>query len=366
MKVPAFDLTEQNRRLRAELMAAIAQVVDGSQFILGEPVAEFEAALAKLCGVKHAIGVANGSDALYLALAACGIGPGDEVITTPFTFFATAGAIVRAGATPVFADIDEATFNLDPMAVERALTGKTKAILPVHLYGHPADMDPTVEMAKRHGLKVIEDAAQAIGAEYRGRKVASLGDLSCISFFPTKNIGAFGDAGAVVTDDDQLAERLRMLRVHGSRKKYYHEMLGINSRLDTLQAVILSLKSKYLGEWTEKRRAIAAEYSDRLKSLRSVRLPVEQDGCRHVYHQYTIAAGERDRLKAYLADQGIGSTVYYPHPLHLQKVFTNLGYRKGDFPAAERAAESVLSLPMYPEMTMEQVKYVAEALARFE
>jgi len=391
LKVPAFDLTEQNRRLKDELMKAIEEVVDGGHFILGEPVVEFERALAELCGVKHAVGVANGSDALYLALLACGIGPGDEVITTPFTFFATAGAIVRAGATPVFVDIDEATYNIDPAAIEGAITPRTRAILPVHLYGHPADMDPICEVARRHGLKVIEDAAQAIGAEYRGRKVGSLGDLACISFFPTKNLGAFGDAGAVVTNDDGLAEKLRMLRVHGSRQKYYHEILGINSRLDTLQARILSLKLKYLGEWTEKRRAIAARYSERLKALLErgpgtsaagagpasacdaaqadgwlLRLPSEAEGCRHVYNQYTIAVKGRDRLKAYLAEKGIGSTVYYPLPLHLQKVFASLGYRKGDFPVAERAAESVLSLPMYPEMTSEQVEYVTEVLARFE
>ncbi|NPV70682.1 MAG: DegT/DnrJ/EryC1/StrS family aminotransferase [Firmicutes bacterium] len=392
MKVPAFDLTEQNRCLRAKLMEAIGEAVDSGHFILGEPVAEFEAGLARLCGVRHAVGVANGSDALYLALAACRIGPGDEVITTPFTFFATAGAVARAGATPVFADIDPVTYNIDPAEIEKRVGPRTKAIIPVHLYGHPADMDPICEVARRNGLKVIEDAAQAIGAEYHERKVGSLGDLACISFFPTKNLGAFGDAGAVVTDDDELAERLRMLRVHGSRQRYYHEMLGINSRLDTLQARILSLKMKHLGEWTEKRRAIATAYAERLAPLLEpglqssdagasgasgaahpgaaagwlLRLPSETEGCKHVYHQYTIAARDRDKLKAYLAEKGIGSTVYYPLPLHLQKAFAGLGYRNGDFPVAERAAEGVLSLPVYPEMTAEQVEYVADALAQFK
>lgn len=381
MRVPSFDLTEQNRLLRDELMPAIEEVVAGGMFILGEEVSSFEKAIAEYCGVKHAIGVANGSDALYIALAACGIGPGDEVITTPFTFFATAGSICRTGATPVFADINLETFNIDPEEIEKKITSRTKAILPVHLYGLPADMDSINDIAKRHNLRVIEDAAQAIGSQYHGRPCGSLGDAGCISFFPTKNLGAFGDAGMVVTNDDKIADLCRVLRVHGARKKYYHDMMGINSRLDALQAKILHLKLKYLDGWIEKRRAIAARYTSRingrmsldmggaLKTGASIRLPSEPSGCKHVYHQYTIRVegpeGERDRLKDYLQAQGIGSTVYYPVPLHLQKVFSHLGYKEGDFPNSETASKTVLSLPMFPEMTQEQIDYVVQSVNNF-
>ncbi len=365
MKVPSFDLKEQNQKLKEDLFRAIEEVVLSGQFILGEVVEEFEKAIAAYCGVRHAIGVANGSDALYIALVACGIGPGDEVITTPFTFFATAGSIARAGATPVFADIDIITFSIDPREVERKITHRTKAILPVHLYGLPADMDPLNEIARKHNLKVIEDAAQAIGAEYRGRKVGALGDVACISFFPTKNLGAFGDAGMIVTDSDEIADKCRILRVHGSRKKYYHEMLGINSRLDALQARILLTKLKYLDCWTERRRQIATRYSDKLAGLRGIALPVEPEGYRHVFHQYTIKVEQRAALKEFLSTHGVSSTVYYPLPLHLQKAFEGLGYRRGDFPKSERASEIVLSLPMFPEMRDETVDYVAGVISDF-
>lgn len=365
MKVPSFDLKEQNWRLREELMRAIEEVVLSGQFILGEVVEEFEKAIAAYCGVKHAIGVANGSDALYIALAACGIGPGDEVITTPFTFFATAGSIVRAGATPVFADIDPKTFNIDPAEVAKKITYRTKAILPVHLYGLPADMDPINQIARNHNLKVIEDAAQAIGAEYKGRKVGTLGDAACISFFPTKNLGAFGDAGMIVTDNDEIADRCRVLRVHGSRKKYYHEMLGINSRLDALQAKVLLTKLKYLDDWAERRRQIADQYLNKLSGLKAIALPVEPEGYRHVFHQYTIRTDHRDALKGFLASHGVASTIYYPLPLHLQKVFQGLGYKKGDFPNSELIAQTVLSLPMFPEMHQEQIDYVVRVITDF-
>jgi dTDP-4-amino-4,6-dideoxygalactose transaminase/acetyltransferase-like isoleucine patch superfamily enzyme len=363
MQVPSFDLTRQNSKLRDELMAAIGEVVDSGQFILGDSVERLEEAIAEICGVKHAIAVANGSDALYLALMAAGVGPGDEVITTPFTFFATAGSIVRAGAKPVFCDIDPKTYNIDPTQIEEKITARTKAILPVHLYGQSADMDPINEIAAKYGLTVIEDAAQAIGAKYKGRPVGSLGDMACISFFPTKNLGAFGDAGMVVTSDDALAERLRMLRVHGSRKKYYHELLGINSRLDALQAAILNVKVKYLRGWIEARRSLAERYSRSFDLAGDVaRCPVVSEGAYHVYHQYTIRVPNRDAVQEKLKSRGVGSTVYYPLPLHLQPVFENLGYTLGDFPESERAAEEVLSLPMFPELETCEQEYVVEQL----
>lgn len=368
--IPSFDLTRQNAMLKDELMQVIAAIVEKGHFILGENVAEFEKEIAEFCGVRFGVGVANCSDALYLALLACGIGPGDEVITTPFTFFATAGAIARVGAKPVFCDIDPRTYNIDANKIEALITERTKAILPVHLYGQPADMDPIIAAAKKHGLYVIEDAAQAIGASYKGKPVGSLGDVACISFFPTKNLGAFGDAGMVVTDNPEIAERVQMLRVHGSKKKYYHEVLGCNSRLDELQAGILRAKLAHLPEWTARRRAIAAQYLELLgdtPQARSglLRLPVEAPGMMHVYHQFTIATAERDRLQEHLKANGIGSAIYYPLPLHLQTVFRDLGYSAGDFPEAEQASREVLSLPMFPELTDEEVKRVVEVIKYF-
>ncbi|MGI5883230.1 MAG: DegT/DnrJ/EryC1/StrS family aminotransferase [Dethiobacteria bacterium] len=365
MKVPSFSLSEQNRVHRDELMTAIEEVVSSGMFILGKTVEEFEQSLAHYCGVKHAIGVANGSDALYIALAAMGIGEGDEVITTPFTFFATAGSIVRTGATPVFADIDPRTFNLDPAEVARKTTLRTKAVMPVQLFGQPCNMDPINDIAKKHGLKVVEDAAQAIGATYKGQKVGTLGDAACISFFPTKNLGAFGDAGAIVTDDDEIADTCRMLRAHGSKKKYVHEMMGINSRLDALQAKILKVKLQYLDEWANRRRAVAAKYNELLGTLSRVRVPYVDEGCHHVYHQYTICVEDRDSLRAHLSEEGVASTVYYPIPLHLQKVFANLGYKEGDFPNSERACKTVLSLPMFPELSRAEIVAVADTIASF-
>ncbi|NPV81867.1 MAG: DegT/DnrJ/EryC1/StrS family aminotransferase [Firmicutes bacterium] len=370
MQVPSFDLTRQNAALKDELMYAVSRIVAEGHFILGENVAELEKAVAELCGVKFGIGVGNCSDALYLAILACGIGPGDEVITTPFTFFATAGAIVRAGAKPVFCDIDPGTYNIAPQEVEGLVTGRTKAILPVHLYGQPADMDPILDIARKHNLHVIEDAAQAVGAAYKGRPVGSLGDVACISFFPTKNLGAFGDGGMVVTNNSEIAERVRMLRVHGAKKKYYHEILGCNSRLDEIQAGILRVKLGHLAGWTQRRREIAARYLELLNEIPQVlsgllRLPEEAPGAKHVYHQFTVATPERDWLQKHLKENGVGSTVYYPLPLHLQVVFRDLGYREGDFPEAERASREVLSLPMFPELTDEEVARVVEVIREF-
>ncbi|HHY37358.1 MAG TPA: DegT/DnrJ/EryC1/StrS family aminotransferase [Clostridia bacterium] len=370
-RIPSFDLTRQNALLHDELISVISEVIEKGHFILGENVAALEEEIARLCGVRFAIGVANCSDALYLALLACGIGPGDEVITTPFTFFATGGAIARAGARPVFCDIDPVTYNIDPHRIEPLITERTKAILPVHLYGQPADMDPIIAIAEEHDLYVIEDAAQAIGATYKGRPVGSLGDVACISFFPTKNLGAFGDGGMVVTDDPDIADRVRILRVHGARKKYHSEIVGCNSRLDEIQAAVLRLKLQHLSTWTEKRRRIAKLYMELLESSplfrsRNLRLPEEAPGTFHVYHQFTIALADRERLRAHLDENGIGSAVYYPVPLHLQGAFSALGYKFGDFPEAERASKEVLSLPMFPELTDDEVYRVAEAIREFK
>lgn len=368
--VPGFDLKRQNAILKQEIDCAIEKVVTSSQFILGENVKSLEEEIASLCGVQYGVGVGNGSDALYLALLACGVGAGDEVITTPFTFFATAGSIARTGATTVFADIDGQTYNLDPDQVAAKITPRTKAILPVHLYGQSAEMDRLHALASAHNLKVVEDAAQALGATYKERPVAGIGDAGCISFFPTKNLGCFGDGGMVVTNDREIAERARMLRVHGSRKKYYHEALGINSRLDELQAAVLRVKLPHLPAWMARRQDLAARYNELfeasgLVARGLVRLPFVAPGCGHVYHQYTIATKDRDLLQKHLKEQGIGSTVYYPLLLHLQGVFSGLGYKEGDFPVAERATRDVLSLPMFPEMADEEADRVVRAVAGF-
>lgn len=368
--VPGFDLKRQNILLQEDLRKVLDEVIKKGQFILAENVQELESEIARICGARYGIGVANGSDALYLALLACGVGQGDEVITTPFTFFATAGAIARAGAVPVFSDIDPVTYNLDPVLAASRVTSRTKAILPVHLYGHPADMEPLMQVARANQLKVIEDAAQALGASGQDGPVGNIGDAGCISFFPTKNLGCFGDGGMVVTSDPEIAERVRMLRVHGSRKKYIHEALGCNSRLDEMQAAVLRVKLAHFPSWTERRREIALLYDQLLNSSGLVqkgviRLPRQLPGCFHVYHQYTLAVGERDRLQQYLKNKGIGSTVYYPLPLHRQEVFRSLGYKEGDFPRAEQAAREVLSLPMFPEMTGEEVDRVVHVICEF-
>lgn len=360
MHVPSFDLTRQNKMLRDELMQAMGDVVDSAHFILGAPVDQLEESIAGICGVKRAVAAANGSDALFLALLAAGIGPGDEVITTPFTFFATAGAVMRAGAKPVFCDIRPDTFNMDPELIEAKVTSRTKAIIPVHLYGQPADMESISKIASEGGLTVIEDAAQAIRARYHDRPVGSLGHMACISFFPTKNLGAFGDAGMVVTDDDSLAEKLSMLRAHGARKKYYHESLGINSRLDALQAAVLNVKVKYLPQWVEARRRIAERYSRALSDVPGVGVPAVADGVFHVYHQYTLRVNARDEVQRGLAARGVDTTVYYPLSLHLQPAFSQLGYVRGDLPESERASAEALSLPMFPELAEDEQDYVVD------
>jgi len=338
-----------------------------SHFILGNNVKKLEADVADYSNVKHGIGVANGSDAIHLSLLACGIEAGDEVIAPSFTFFATAGAIARIGAIPVFVDIDPLTYNIDANKVEEKITNKTKAIIPVHLYGQMANMEKLVEIAQKHNLSIIEDAAQAIGAEYNGKKVGELGTTATYSFFPTKNLGAYGDAGMVVTDDDDIAERLRVLRVHGSKPKYYHHVLGYNSRLDELQAAILNVKFPHLNDWIELRREKASVYTKLLNNALGdqVVTPHIADECFHVFHQYTIRVKERDALQAYLKENGVATMVYYPKPLHLQPVFSDLGYKEGDLRETERACEEALSLPMFPELKLEQQEYVVNKIIEF-
>jgi dTDP-4-amino-4,6-dideoxygalactose transaminase len=367
MKVPMLDLSEQYLSLRDEMLQVLDEVMKSSRFILGENVKKLEQDVAAYSRVKHGIGVANGSDALHISLQACGVKEGDEVITTPFTFFATAGAIARCGAKPVFVDIDLDTYNIDPKQIEEKITDRTKAIIPVHLYGQAADMDPIIEIAKKYNLYIIEDAAQAIGAEYKGRRTGELGDAACYSFFPTKNLGAYGDAGMIVTNDDELAEKMRVIRVHGSKPKYYHHVLGYNSRLDEMQAAILNVKFPHLDEWSEKRRAIARRYTHLLneKLGDKVVTPFEAEECYHVFHQYTIRVEKRDELQQFLKENGVATMIYYPLALHMQPVFADLGYKEGDFPNAEKAAKEAISLPMFPELKEEQQDYVVEMIAKF-
>ena len=362
--IPILDLKAQYESIKDEINAAIAEVLESTQFILGPAVRELEQRVAAYCGCKYGVGVASGTDALRLTLAALGIGPGDEVITTPFTFIATANTISHCGARPVFVDIDPRTFNIDPAAIEAAITEHTKAILPVHLYGQPADMDPIMELAEAHGLCVIEDAAQAIGAHYKERQVGSIGHAACLSFYPTKNLGAYGDGGMVVTNDATLADKIDILRRQGGKKKYHAQVLGFNSRLDSLQAAILGVKLKYLDKWNEARRRVARRYNELLAGL-PVTTPHESSDAYHVYHQYTIRAPQRDALAAYLKERGIGTMVYYPVPLHLQGLYASLGYGEGSLSVSEAASREVLSLPMYPEMTEEQQMMVAEAIREF-
>jgi len=414
--VPILDLTRQYQYIKDEIDAAVARVLSSGRFILGPEVAAFEEEIAEYVGVKHAIGVASGTDALLLSLRALGIGPGDKVIIPSFTFFATAGVVHNAGATPVFVDIDPKTFNLDPADVRRILTTNhelrtsIKAIIPVHLYGQMADMDEIMAIAKEYNIAVVEDAAQAIGAEYLPRAITTktptsrgdelnepnelnelhephepnklteprttnhapgpsaragtIGDLGCFSFFPTKNLGAYGDGGMIVTNDDALAERVRILRVHGSRPKYYHRMVGVNSRLDALQAAILRVKLPHLDEWTAARQRVAARYDELLQDVQGIEIPYRAPDRSHIFHQYTVRVldGRRDELRDFLKEQGIGIFVYYPRPLHLQECFKELGYREGDLPQSELASQEVLSLPGFPELTGKEQDYVIKQI----
>ena len=363
MQVAAFDLTRQNQQLREPLEQAFQRVMASGNFILGDEVKNFESELADYLQIKHAIAVANGSDALVLALMALGVGPGDEVIVPAFTFFATAGSVSRLGATPVFVDVLPETFNIDPVAVRSRITAKTKAIIPVHLFGMAADLDELQAIAGEHKIALIEDAAQSLGAIYHGKPAGAIGDLGCLSFFPTKNLGCFGDGGMVVTNSDDLAGKLRMLRVHGASRKYYHELLGFNSRLDALQAALLRVKLTHLPDWLNRRREIAARYRQNLAGLTGIRLSVETEG--HSYNQFTISCDKRDGLRGFLAGQGIGTTIYYPLALHQQPVFQQLGYKQGDLPVSEALTGQVLSLPVFPELTSEEQDYVIAKIREF-
>jgi dTDP-4-amino-4,6-dideoxygalactose transaminase len=385
MQVPLLDLKAQYAPLRVEIETAIREVCDEQRFVLGPRVAELEAKVAQYSQTKHGLGLSSGTDALLLALMALGIGPGDEVITTPFTFFATAGVVARLGARPFFCDIDAATFNLDPAAVRKAIAercerkgdrlvnratgGVIRAVLPVHLYGQMADVDAFTAIAKQHRLAVVEDAAQAIGAALAdGRRAGSVGDVGCLSFFPTKNLGAFGDAGMCVTNDAALQERMRILRVHGGEPKYYHSLIGGNFRLDELQAAVLVIKLKHLDDWTRARQANAARYDELFRAADlgdEVQVPARVPGFRHIFNQYVIRAPRRDELRAHLAQNGVGTEIYYPVPLHAQRCFAYLEHDPADFPEAQRAAAEVLALPIYPELTGAHLEYVVRQIASF-
>jgi dTDP-4-amino-4,6-dideoxygalactose transaminase len=369
MTIPLVDLKAQYLSIKDEIDAAIQRVVDSTNFILGPDVRAFEEEFARFCGVQHAVGVDSGTAALHLAFLACDIGPGDEVITTPHTFIATIGMLGRVGAKPVFVDIDPRTYNMNPDRIEAAITERAKAIMPVHLYGQPAEMDPILEIADRHGLKVIEDAAQAHGAEYKGRRAGSMGHVAIFSFYPGKNLGAYGDAGALVTNDGEIAEKVRLLRNHGRREKYEHLLQGFNYRIDTLQAAILRAKLAHLEEWNEARRRHVATYRELLSDLDLV-LPYEPEHVMAVYHLFVVrlegsSSRERDDLREHLKARGISTGIHYPIPLHLQPAYRHLGYKGGDFPFTEECARQVLSLPMYPELTQAQMEGVARAIKEF-
>jgi dTDP-4-amino-4,6-dideoxygalactose transaminase len=366
--VPLLDLSRENSPLRAELLAAFAEVLDSTRYVLGPQVTALEQELAHYCGVKHAIACASGSDALLLALMACDIGPGDEVIVPSFTFFATASAVWRLGATPVFVDIEPGSFAMDPRCVERAITPATKAIIPVHLFGLCADLRTICDLAQQLGLRVIEDCAQSIGAAVDGRKCGGWGEIGCLSFYPTKNLGGFGDGGALTTHDDALADRLRLLAAHGMRPRYHHHVVGINSRLDSLQAAALRVKLRHLEKWNDQRRENAATYHRLFAAAglqHAIALPGETSHHRHVWNQYTIrvAGGLRDRLRGRLAERGIGSEVYYPIPLHQQECFRSMGFTRGSLPETERAAAEVLSLPIFPELSIAEQQTVVSQIA---
>ena len=377
MPIPILDLKAHHAPLRGEILAAIEKVFDSNAFILGSAVQELETQIAAYIGCKHAIGVSSGTDALLIALMALDLQAGDEVITTPYSFFATAGCIARLGAIPVMVDIDPVSFNIDPARIAAAITPKTKAIIPVHLYGQCADMQPIMEIAARHNLPVIEDAAQAIGSDYKdGKRACNIGTMGCLSFFPSKNLGALGDGGMVSTNDDQLAEKLKVLRVHGSKPKYYHKLIGGNFRLDSIQAAVLSVKLKYLDEWTEKRRQNAQRYTELfqktdLLSSGKVALPkpvYREAGVKHdhIYNQFVVRVQDRDKLRDYLQkEKGIGTEIYYPVPFHLQECFAYLGLKRGAFPESERAADTTVALPIYPELTAQQQEEVVAAVRSF-
>lgn len=365
MPVPLLDLSRQYEYLKPELDEAVVRVLTHGKFILGPEVAELEKKIASLCAVNFGVGVASGTDALLLALRACGVEPGDEVITTDFSFFATAGVINRLGAKPVFVDIESDTYNIDPNLIEAAITDKTKAIVPVHLFGQVADMDPIMKIASKHGLKVVEDAAQAIGSEYKGRKAGSMGDYGCFSFFPSKNLGAGGDGGMIVASTEEDYENCRYLRVHGARRKYYHDTVGYNSRLATMQAAILLVKLAHLRKWSQQRIEHARTYDEALAGVEGVTTPhVNEHSTFHIYNQYTIGLSNREVVQTALSEAGIGNCIYYPVPFHRQPCFEYLGYQPNEFPVTNKACEEVLSIPVYPELTAAEQDEVIDTIRK--
>ncbi len=364
MQVPFLDLKAQYSSIKDEVMQAVDTVCQSQLLCLGPAVAEFEEKIAEYCGCKYAIGVSSGSDALLVSLMALGIKAGDEVITTPFTFFATAGAITRLGGKAVFVDIEPDSFNIDPAKIEEKITDKTHAIIPVHLYGQIAQMKPIIEISKKYDLAIVEDAAQAIGATQDGIKCGNFGDFGCFSFYPTKNLGAFGDAGLVTTNNEKLAEKVKLIRTHGENPRYFYKMIGGNFRLDAIHGAVLSVKLKYLDEWNGKRRQNAAIYDDFFANS-SIKTPKIAKNNASIYNNYTINVPKRDQLQKYLAEKGISSAVFYPKPLHLQECFAELGYKEGDLPIAEQICSRVLSLPFYPELAAEQIEYAANAVLEF-
>jgi dTDP-4-amino-4,6-dideoxygalactose transaminase len=368
-QIPLLDLKAQHARIRGEMLEAATALIDSQKFILGSDVEAFEAEIAAYSGARFAVGCASGSDALFLALLAAGVQPGDRVVTTPYTFFATAGAISRAGAVPVFVDVEAATFNIDPVPLADAVRvgDRVRAIIPVHLFGGCADMDPILEIARERGITVIEDAAQAIGSEYKGQRAGSLGHMGCFSFFPSKNLGGYGDGGMLTTNDEGTADLLKALRIHGRKGKYIHHWIGINSRLDALQAAVLRVKFRYLDGWTARRQENAALYR---RLIADLALPVSAPPppayqTRHVYNQFAVRAADRDQLQVFLKQRGIGSEVYYPLPLHLQQCFADLGYKRGDFPVSEQLALDSLSLPVNPEVSAEDIAYICDSIRAF-
>ncbi|MFC1979981.1 DegT/DnrJ/EryC1/StrS family aminotransferase [Chloroflexota bacterium] len=362
--IPLLDLKSQYASIKDEIDVAIQNTVNQGQFILGHNVEAFEEEFAAYCGAKYCVGVSSGTSALFLALVACGIEEGNEVITTPNTFIATALAISYTRAKPIFVDIDPETYNIDVSQIEEKITSRTKAIVPVHLYGQPADMDPIIKLAQRYGLKVIEDACQAHGAEYRGGKTGSIGDCGCFSFYPTKNLGAYGDGGAVVTNDSGVTSKIATLRNYGQYARYYHDLLGYNARLDEIQAAILRVKLRHLDNWNERRRRNANYYNELLSDAAIV-LPKEADYAKHIYHLYVVRSKNREKLQLHLSREGIVTLIHFPIPIHLQKAYASLQYRRGDFPVAEESANEVLSLPVYPEMEREWTERIANAILEF-
>jgi dTDP-4-amino-4,6-dideoxygalactose transaminase len=364
LKVPQIDLIRQYKSLKGDIDGAVLEVLGSGSFVMGRWVEEIEKKVAGICGARYGIGVASGTDALDIALVACGVGPGDEVITSPFSFVSVAEVALRLGARPVFADIDPRTFNSEAAQIAPKVTAKTKAIVPVHLYGQTLDMDPLLELGKHKGIPVIEDMCQAIGARYKDRAVGSMGALSCISFYPTKNLGCYGDGGMILTNDDGLREKAAALRKHGQGDKYSYKYIGVNSRLDSIQAAILLAKAGRLAEWNERRRSIARRYGEALKGL-PVEIPYEAPYAYHIYHQYTLRAESRDRLQAHLKEKGIGTAIHYPLGIHRQDAYLPLGYGPGDLPNTEEAARKVISLPMFPELEDAEIDYVAASIREF-